>query len=97
MLSSDMAVMTAVNPQRSRLESLPTELLEQIFLRSLNVNLLLASSHLGTVLSSTSTKTAVVLKVFPSNASRDLENHRELEQAFWAENVWDTNTAIEEL
>ncbi len=61
--------MMPVIPKQSLLESLPTELLEQIFLECLNVNLPLASSHLGTALSSTRTKMAVVLKVFPSNSS----------------------------
>ena len=51
-------------PKLSRLESLPTELLEQIFLQSLNIDLPLASPHLTTMLSSIHMKTTLVLKVF---------------------------------
>ena len=65
---SEVAVTMPAKSKLSRLEGLPTELLEQIFLDCLNVNLPLASSHLSTALSSSCTKMAVVLKVFQSNA-----------------------------
>ena len=89
--------MAPANPNQSRLESLPTELLEQIFLESLNVNLPLASSLLSTVLSSTPTKMAIVLKVFPSNESVNLEHYVELSQIVSAGSASDTETAIGEL
>lgn len=95
--SSEMAVMEHANPKQSRLESLPTELLEQIFLQCLNLNLPLASSHLSTALSSTRTKMAVVLKVFPSNASFNLEHYTELSQTVWAGGASDTEMGIGEL
>ena len=53
----------------SPLESLPIKLREASFFQTLSVNIPLASSHLGTVLSSTPTKFALLLKVFPSDAS----------------------------
>ena len=52
----------------SPLESLPV-LLEPILFQTFDVNIPLASSHLGTVLSSTPTKFALLSKVFPSDAS----------------------------
>lgn len=97
MLSSEVVVMAAANPLRSRLESLPTELLEQIFLQSLNINLPLASSHLGTVFSSTSTKMAVVLKVFPSKTAFTLEHYGELRKVLRTKNGGNTGAAIGEL
>lgn len=81
----------------SRLEGLPTELLEQIFLQCLNVNLPLASPHLSTALPSTRTKMAVVLKVFPSNASFNIEHYVELSRVVWAGGASDTEHAIGEL
>ena len=79
MVSPEMAVMRPVKFKLSRLESLPTELLEQIFLQSLNVNLPLASSHLGTVLSSTHLKMSVVFKIFSSGGTiSSLELYGEL-------------------
>ena len=60
--------MLPVKSELSRLESLPTELLEQIFLQSLNVSLPLASSHLSTVLSSTHLKMSLVCKIFSSDS-----------------------------
>ena len=89
--------MMPANPKQSRLESLPTELLEQIFSECLNVNLPLASSHLGTALSSTRTKMAVVLKVFPSNASSNIAHYDELSRTIWAGGASDTETAIGQL
>lgn len=84
-------------PELSRLEGLPTEPLEQIFLQCLNVNLLLASPHFSTALSSTCTKMADVLKVFPSNASFKIEHYVEVSQVVWAGGASDTETAIGEL
>lgn len=89
--------MAPAHPKISRVESLPTELLEQIFLESLNLNLPLASSHLGAVLSSHRTKMAVVLKVFPSNAFSNIEHYIELSQTLWAGGAKETETAIGEL
>ena len=78
-LSPEMVAMLPVKSKLSQLESLPTELLEQIFLQSLNVNLPLASSHLGTVLSSTHLKMSVLFKVFSSNDTEsNLEHYDEL-------------------
>ena len=51
-------------------------LLEQIFLQSLNENFPLASSHLGTVLSSTHLKMSLVFKVFSSNDTSPGLEHR---------------------
>ena len=53
----------------SSLESLPIELLEPFRFKLSNVNIPLASSQLGTVLSLTPTKFAHLSKVFPSDAS----------------------------
>lgn len=86
-----MAMMTPANPKQSCLESLPTELLEQIFLQSLNVNLPLASSHLGTALSSTRTKMVVVWKVFPNHSGAfDAEDYAELSEILQAGDAGDT-------
>ena len=76
----------------SPLESLPIELLEPIFFQPLNVNFPLASSHLGTVLSSTPTKFTLLSKVFPGDISLN-----ELEQILRAKNKSDTEKAIGEL
>ena len=89
--------MEHANSKPSRLESLPTELLEQIFLQCLNLNLPLASSHLSRALSSTRTKMAVVLKVFPSSGSYNLEHYTELSQLVWAGGASDTEMGIGEL
>lgn len=89
--------MEHANPKQSRLESLPTELLEEIFLQSLNLDLPLASLHLSTALSSTRTKMALILKVFPSNGSFNLEHYTELPQIVWAGGACDTETGIGEL
>ncbi|KAL8980141.1 MAG: hypothetical protein Q9177_005962 [Variospora cf. flavescens] len=61
---------TSLPPPRSRLESLPTELLESIFLYSLDVNLPRASPLLGEALSSTYVKQKLlhILLVRPDGA-----------------------------
>ena len=89
--------MATTNSKLSRLESIPTELLEAIFLKSLNLNLPLASPHLGATLSSKRTKMAMVLKAFPSNAESDLEHYSELQHILWAGSGEKTKTAIGEL
>ena len=74
----EMAVMLPVKSELSRLERLSTELLEQIFLQSLNVSLPLASSHLSTVLSPTHLKMSVVFKIFSSDSNiSSLEHYGE--------------------
>ncbi len=89
--------MEPAEPNLSPLESLPTELIEQIFLHSLNVNLPLASAHLSSRLSSTHTKVAVVLMVFSGGDGYRLEHLDELSHILWAGSASDTNVAIMEL
>lgn len=89
--------MEHANPKQSRLESLPTELLEDIFLQCLNLNLPLASSHLSTALSSTRTKMEVVLKIFPSNSAYNIEHYVELSQIILAGGATDNEKGIGEL
>lgn len=86
--------MDHANPKLSHLESLPTELLEEIFLECLNLNFPQASSHLGTVLASIPTRMAHVLKVFPAAS---LEHENELSQNFLAGCAGDRDSAIGEL
>lgn len=74
--------MTPAHSEHSPLENLPTELREQIFLQCLNFNLPLASSHLGSALSSTSTKMAVVMKIFPSDDATKFECNAEMFEIF---------------
>lgn len=62
----------------SLLERLPTEVLQNIFLQSLNLNLPRASPLLNCVLSASHIKTLLVLKVFSSDSSRALEHSTEL-------------------
>ena len=81
----------------SRLERLPVELLEQIFLECPNVNLPFTSLHLRTVLSSTHTKMAVVSRLFSTNADGDLEHAGELGQMLWSGSERGTIRAFEEL
>lgn len=94
----EMAVMLPVKPELSRLESLPTELLEQIFLQSLNVSLPLASSHLSTVLSSTHLKMSVLFKIFSSDSNiSNLEHYGELSHILTAGSADGTYRAIGKL
>lgn len=96
----EMAVMLPVKSELSPLESLPTELLEQIFLQSLNVSLPLASSHLSTVLSSTHLKMSVLFKIFSSDgniSSLKLEHYDELSHILTAGSADGTNRAIGKL
>ena len=94
----EMAVMLPVKSELSPLESLPTELLEQIFLQSLNVSLPLASSHLSTVLSSNHLKMSIMFKVFSidSNIS-SLEHYDELSHILTVGSVDGTYRAIGKL
>ena len=92
-----MPVMEPAEPNMSPLESLPAELLEQIFLQSLNINLPLASPHLSSMLSSTHTKAAVVSMVFSTNAPYKLEHVDELSHILCTESAIDTDVAIKEL
>ena len=97
------------SPKLSRLESLPTELLEQIFLQCLNVDLPLSSLHLGRVLSSTHLKKIIATKIFPGEVVRSgdsvttccttyrLVHLDELSRILWAGNEEDTNKAIDNL
>ncbi len=104
MLSPKMAELPPARPNLSLLESLPTELLEQIFLKSLNINLPLASPHLTNTLSSTHTKTALVLKVFSTgplwpprwgsgftHGYKELRHYHELRQILWTQDVRDND------
>lgn len=90
--------MLPVKSELSRLESLPTELLEQIFLQSLNVSLPLASSHLSTVLSSTHLKMSVMFKIFSSDSNiSSLEHYGELSHILRAGSADGTYRAIGKL
>lgn len=62
----------------STLERLPTELLQNIFLQSLNLNLPCASPMLNSALSAPHIKMLLVFKVFSSDSSRALEHSTEL-------------------
>ena len=90
--------MLPVKSELSPLESLPTELLEQIFLQSLNVSLPLASSHLSTVLSSNHLKMSIMFKVFSSDSNiPSLEHYDELSHILTAGSVGGTHRAIGKL
>ena len=62
----------------SRLERLPNELLQEIFLQCLNLNLPRASSTLGLNLASPHIKMRLVFKAFFSNSGKILEHSAEL-------------------
>ena len=62
-LSSKMAEIRSTMSTLSGLECFPKKILEHIFLQSLNVNLLLASSRFHAVCSSTHQKMTVVMEV----------------------------------
>ena len=59
--------MTTPNPKLSNLESLPVELIEKIFLYSLNTNLPRASPHLAAALSSEQIYRLLILLAFFNN------------------------------
>jgi len=75
----------------SLLERLPTELLQHIFLQSLNLNLPRASPILNSALSGPHVKMLLVFKVFSSDSSRALEHSTELL------NILDTKQEIAKL
>lgn len=63
------AMATSKMSSLSRLESLPTELLQNILISCCNLNLPSASPHLSTALSSNHTKTRLVIQAFASQSS----------------------------
>lgn len=78
MEESSKTIMSKPARELSPLERLPAELLQQIFLQSLNLNLPRASPTLGSVLSSSHIKMLLVFKAFSSGSDNSLEHSTEL-------------------
>ena len=76
--ASSNTIMSNSARKPSALENLPTELLQQIFLQSLNLDLPRASLLLGSTLSSPHIKILLVLKAFSSDMGHGLEHSAEL-------------------
>ena len=71
-------IMSAPARELSQLERLPNELLQEIFLQSLNLNLPRASPTLGANLASSHIKMLLVSKAFSSDCGKCLEHSAEL-------------------
>lgn len=69
---------TTLPKRQSQLESLPTELLEEIFMQSLNLSLPRASRPLSLCLSSSLVKRQLVFKAFSSSSGNSLKYSHEL-------------------
>ncbi|MCJ1249619.1 hypothetical protein MMC30_006845 [Trapelia coarctata] len=93
-LAMEIAESTKRPPCLSRLEQLPLEILESIFLLSENVNLPKASAHIGSALASTHVRTELVLQAFGSN-TKYYFNHAESDPASRSYEVEETPQNID--